>query len=169
MLKRSLIGVVLLTLLAALPVSAGEIKAHSWPVEFKPLDFDFTIPVYMDVGLYVEITNEKDLKKGFTLDQTAIDKYEGCIEVKIKSNFDLILGCKCALTDAGKLMKAKIDKCWIDEPLVPKTLSEGEEKRKLCLKLKDVKLVHHDFGKKVHVADCTLTVKPAFEAEWVDP
>jgi len=149
------------------------VLAYAGPVfgkfTMQPVDVDFKVPVYMDVGLYVEITNEKDLKKGFTLEQKATDKYEGCIEIKIKSSFDITLGCKCSLTDAGRQMKAKIDKCWIDEPRVSKTLSEGEEKRKLCLRLKDVELVHHDFAKKVQVAECTLTVKSAFEAEWVDP
>lgn len=44
-------------------LSSNERKEYKWPIEFKPIDLDFKIPVYMDVGLYYSlIANTKFLK-----------------------------------------------------------------------------------------------------------
>ena len=60
MLKKSLFAVALVALLAA-TVPAGEIKIHDWPTTFVPQELT-DIPVVMDVGYWVFIDKQGDLK-----------------------------------------------------------------------------------------------------------
>jgi len=196
MLKKSLIVVAALTILAmaVMPAIADEpqqedesvkkkvdtklkLKSAGWPVEFAWVNLDgFKIPVYMMVELYMEILNMQEvIDAGIMLEQVTMSTYEGCsIPIEIKSNFDLELGAKESFTDSGDLMDADKDKleirdadCEDKEALVPKTLCDSTAKRTVYFKIKNVKLVHHEWGKKVHVADIQVRVKPAIEyAQW---
>lgn len=174
MLKKSLIGVVLVALMAV-PAFSGHLKRYDWPVEFVALEIpDLEIPVFIDVGLMVEIVNQKDLKKGFTLTQTDFGQYEGCITVEVKCNYDLILGASMTLNALGEEMKnqqgskTKIT-VTIDDPSVPATLCDTVAERELCVKITGLSIVHVPYGKKQEIGTVTLNVKPAFDAMWEDP
>ena len=167
-----------------------KLKSAGWPVEFKYENLkEFVIPVYMRVNLYMEILNMKDvISAGLILDrQLAMNKYAGCSQfIEIKSNFPLELEAKHTFTDAGDDMDAEKDKLEIrDDDLdnledrcsgkkksvVPATLCEGIAKRTVYFQIKNVHLVHHEWGKKVHVADIQVRVRPAIDkAQWyIDP
>jgi len=164
MLKKSILGVVLA--LVAMPAYAGHMKAYSWPCEFKFLDL-CEIPVFMDVGLYVEILDQDELK--IVLEQEDIDTYSGCVTIQIKSNFDLILGCYTKDNDASKAMGGSLS-CEIKpDVFVPKTLCETVAEREVCVTYDEVAIVHHDFGKNIEVGSVVIQVKPGWECEWVDP
>jgi hypothetical protein len=124
MLKKSLIALVLLTIIS-LPAlatitqeettTAGNcgsgvvrLKAEDWPVEFKWVETLLKIPVTMDVGLFLEFKNKKAVvDAGIKLKQTAIRQFTGCsIPLEIQSNFDLELGGTLYLTDAGKALQS---------------------------------------------------------------
>jgi len=191
MLKKTLIGLVVLSVLAFLgkPVLAAEqdtgddfrLKAHSWPVEFKTINLDFTIPVNMDVGLYFEINNKKEVvDEGITIEQISIHIYEGCsIPMNIQTNFCMVLGASIAPTSLGEQLigddtefsvEIRDEACESAQPDVPKTLSDTTEKRTIYVKLVNPKVFELDFGKGKHVADVTLNVKPGFQpGDWVDP
>jgi hypothetical protein len=165
MLKKSILGVVLLALVA-MPAYAGHIKAYDWPCEFKFLDI-CEIPIFMNIGLYVEILDQDKLK--IVLDQDDIDTYSGCVTIQIKSNFDLILGCYVKDNDASKAMGGSFS-CEIKpDPVVPKTLCVGVEERDVCVTYDEVSIVHLEFGKNVQVGTAVVQVKPGFECTWVDP
>lgn len=114
------------------------------------------IPVVMDVGMYVEILNVKNLS--IKLQQIEFETYQGCTEVEIKSNFDLEILCKVKPTGVvpGKYS------CWIDNPKVPFDFSDRPVVRKVCVKAEKVQILHVAPGSDVHVADVTLTVMPEF-------
>jgi hypothetical protein len=189
MLKKTLFGLVVLSALVSMPVLAAEqnvgdvfnLKAHDWPVEFKALDLDFKIPVYMDVGLYFEINNKKDLvNNGILIKQESIFVYTGCsIAMNIQTNFDMILSCKIERTELGDALhdskntkwtcEVRDEACEVKQEEVNKTLSSVVEKRKVWVKLEKPKVFEVDFGKKKHIANVILTVKPNWEALWVDP
>jgi spore coat polysaccharide biosynthesis protein SpsF (cytidylyltransferase family) len=165
MLKKSILGVVLLALVA-MPAYAGHMKRTDWPCEFKFVDL-CDIPVYMNVGLYVEILDQHLLK--IILEQEDIDTYSGCVTIYIKSNFDLILGCYTELKDAGQQMGGKMT-CEINpDTFVPKTLCEGVAEREVCVNYDKVGITHHDYGKDILVGDVIIQVKPGFECLWEDP
>jgi len=165
MLKKSILGVVLLALVA-MPAYAGHIKATGWPCEFKFLDI-CEIPITMNIGLYVEILDQDKLK--IELDQDDIDTYSGCCTIQIKSNFDLILGCYVIDNDASKAMGGSFT-CEIKpDPFVPKTLCVGVEEREVCVTYDEVSIVHLDFGKGILVGTAVVQVKPGFDCTWEDP
>ena len=203
MLKKSLIVLIALTMLtwAVLPAVADQeqekedvkkavdkklkLKADDWPVTFDWVDLgiegnEFIVPVYMQVKLYLEILNMHGvIDEGIILDkQVSMEKYEGCsIPIEIKSNFDLELGVKETILDAGNLLECEKDKLEVREECdkkgaggsVPATLCDTTATRVIYFKVKNCKLVHHPFGKKIHIADIQVRVRPDFDAEWVDP
>jgi hypothetical protein len=188
MLKKTLFGLVVLSVLVSMPVLAAEqdtgdifrLKAHDWPVEFKPINLDFKIPVYMDVGLYFEINNKKDVvNSGILIKQESINVYTGCsIAMNIQTNFDMKLGCSIERTALGDLLHGDSTKwscevrdadCEVKQEEVNKTLSDTTEKRTIWVRLEKPKVFEVDFGKKKHIADVILNVKPNWEAIWVDP
>jgi hypothetical protein len=187
MLKKTLIGLVVLSFLA-IPAMAAEqsvgdafqLKAHDWnaTIVFQPIDLDFKVPVYMDVGLYFEINNKKDLvDTGIKITQKSIHVYEGCsIAMNIQTNFDMVLSATIAATDLGSALggewkvEVRDEACETKSETVLKTLSPVTEKRKIWVQLKDPKVFELDFGKNKHVANVTLNVKPKdIEYLWVDP
>jgi len=198
MLKKSLLALIVLAILA-IPAVADtpeqdksdtskkivdnklKLKAGGWPVSFEWVNLEgFKIPVYMQVKLYMEILNMQEvIDEGIILDnQISMSKYSGCsIPIKIKSNFDLKLGAKESFTAEGDILGAEKDTlevrdgdCKDKKEKVPATLCETTAKRTIYFKVKDVDLVHHEFGKKIHIADIQVRVKPDFDApQWVDP
>lgn len=219
MLKKNLIVLAALTILAmtVMPAIADEpwqdtdslkkkvdemlrLKAHGWPVSFEWVDLEgFVVPVYMDVGLFLEILNMGEVvDEGIVLEQVGIDKYEGCsLPFKIKCNFALKLGCKVEPTEAGyDMMRKKYDPtkdpedqqelddkvsnfwdCEIrdvtcDDELdeVSPTYCENIKERTIWVEFDDATIVHAPFGKNIHVADVQVRVKPDLKEQWViDP
>jgi hypothetical protein len=164
MLKKSILGVVLLALVA-MPAYAGHLKKYDWPCEFKFLDL-CEIPIYMNVGLYVEILDQDDLK--IVLEQDDIDTYSGCCTIQIKSNFDLILGCYVLDNDASKAMGGSFS-CTIDPSEIPATLCDCVAEAEVCVVYDEVAIVHVEFGKNIEVGTLVVQVKPGFECTWEDP
>jgi hypothetical protein len=155
MLKKSLIAVTLVSLLAA-SAYAGHIHIPPpcfWPPVYECLEV-CEIPVFMDVGMYIEILCQEDLV--IKLVQVAFATYEGCVDIRIKSNFNAELGCKVEAT--GKVPGTYT--CSIDDPKVPATLCSTIAVREVCVKAEDVSIVHITPGTDVHVADVTITAKP---------
>jgi hypothetical protein len=165
MLKKSILGVVLLALVA-MPAYAGHLKAYSWPCEWAWQDTSCEIPIFMNIGLFVEILDQDDLK--IVLDQEDINLYTGCVTIQIKCNFDLILGCYVKDNAASQAMGGSFT-CTIDVPEVPKTLCACTEEREVCVEYKDLDIVHLDFGKNIQVGTAVIQVKPNIPCEWIDP
>jgi hypothetical protein len=135
--------------LLATSLQAGEIKVHEWPVQFIPLEVT-SYPVVMDIGFYMEIVNQYDVIK---LQQVTIQKYEGCIDVKVKTNFNLLLSCSITATGAvGGTYTATLTDAAISPPYGV---------AKLCVKLENANLTSQPGGSKnVHVATVVIRVVP---------
>jgi len=135
--------------LLATSLQAGEIKVHEWPVQFIPLEVT-SYPVVMDVGFWMEVVNQFDVIK---LQQVTIHKYEGCIDVKVKTNFNLLLSCTIAPTGAvAGTYTATLTDAAINAPYGV---------AKLCVKLENANLTNQPGGSKnVHVATVVIRVVP---------
>jgi len=152
MLKKSVIGILLLLLLPPTLQAARRAGIFdSFPYAPERV---CSIPVVMDVGMYVEILNLKDLS--IKLKQVEFETYEGCTEIEIKSNFDLEI--LCDIKPTGKV--AGDFSCWIDNPHVRFNLSERPEVRNVCVRAEKVQILYNAPGLDVHVADVTITVMP---------
>jgi len=154
MLRKSLIGVILLLVLP-ISMQAKIMRGSFGSLLYLPEE-KCVFPVVMDVGMYVEILDVKDLS--IKLQQVEFDTYEGCTEIRIKSNFDLELMCKVKPTG----MVPGEYSCSIDNPKVPLDLSENVAVRNVCVKAENVKILYTAPGLDVHVADITITVIPDF-------
>ena len=154
MLRKSLIGV---TLLLILPIAmqAKILRGSFGSVLYLPED-TCVIPVVMDVGMYVEILDAQDLS--IKLHQVEFNTFEGCTEIRIKSNFDLELLCEVKPTG---IVPGEYS-CSIDNPKVHLDLSENVAVRNVCVKAENVKILYAAPGSDVHVADVTITVIPDF-------
>jgi len=154
MLRKSVIGISLLSLLP-LSLQATSMTRFFGSLSYAP-ERICSIPVVMDVGMYVEILDVQNLS--IKLQQVEFDTYEGCTEIKIKSNFDLQLMSKIKPTG---MVPGKYS-CWIDNPKVALDLSENVAVRNVCVKAEKVKILYTAPGLDVHVADVTITVIPDF-------
>jgi hypothetical protein len=139
---------VLLTL--ALYAPAGEIKIHQWPTAFIPQEVT-TVPVVMDVGFYVRIEDKDNLR--IKLQQTAINRYRGCTDVKVSTNFNMTLSCDIASTGAvGGKYSCSVSPADLDSP--------GGTVQ-VCAELEDADLIGVPGGTRdVHVATVTIKVVP---------
>jgi hypothetical protein len=94
MLKKSLFVAAVVAMLAV-SAQAGEIKTHTWPTGgFIPQEIA-TIPVHMDVGYWIVVKNQTSNK--ITMTQIDVNKFSGCTEIKVETNF--------ALTMTGSIAK----------------------------------------------------------------
>jgi hypothetical protein len=166
MVKRSLIAIAVVALLAT-TVQAGyspNLKYDDhWPYEYVAVDL-CTIPVYMDVGLYVQIKDcdkrKIELKQ---VDCAEIDReskdfpcYLDCEEFEIRANFEVKLGVKKAKADPTNLKDW--DAYYDGEDTVP---GDGNYyKRKVCVKAWKTEIWKSSPGDKVKVGEVTITVKP---------
>jgi len=146
--RGRLLGIASIVLLAS-TLQAGEIKVHEWPVQFIPLEVT-SYPVVMDVGFWMEVVNQFDVIK---LQQVTIHKYEGCIDVKVKTNFPLLLSVTIAPTGAVPgVYTATLTDAAINPPYGV---------AKLCVKLENANLTNQPGGSKnVHVATVVIRVVP---------
>jgi hypothetical protein len=162
MLKKSIIGLLLLAI--AMPAFAGgdvekKVEKGDWPVVYKWLEACKHIKVVMNVGYYVKIEQCKEKK--IKLAQKSVKEYEGCVEFKIKSNFDLELGATIHPTAAGLAIQSNTGKwsAWIsgEHFVAPST---GYQKRTVCAKVKDAAIINADPNKELHVANVWILIKP---------
>jgi len=148
MLRRKLVSIALVAFWAV-AAHAGEIKVHYWPTQFIPQEVT-NINVVMDVGFWMEVVNQNDVIK---LQQINVHTYQGCIDLKILSNFNLLLGASIVPTGAvgGQFS------CYLDDPAIDAPGGVAT----LCAKLEGANLAGKPGGSKnVHVASITVTVVP---------
>jgi hypothetical protein len=154
MLKKALIAVAVVAMLAA-SAQAGHVKKYDWPGHWVWDCVDICdIPVYMKIGMYIEILDQDKLE--IIMKQTAWKEYKGCVTIKIKCNIDILLSC--SYSNNGVIPGEY--KCTIDDPCVLKTLSDTVAQREICVEGKKVEIVHAEPGGKVRVGTVTLCVKP---------
>ena len=148
MLKRSVLLVVTVAILTA-TANAGEIKIHTWPTQYIPQEV-CTIRVLMDIGYWIEIVNQNDPLK---LQQTAIDVYEGCLDLGVKCNFACRLSCTIVPTGAVQgTYSCYLTGADIDPPAGIATL---------CARVDNAQLIGQPGGTdNVHVASVTISVVP---------
>lgn len=89
MLKRGLIAVVAVAVLATV-AQAGYVKTHEWPTTYVPQELT-TIPVWIDVGYYVEVKDQTKNKIKLYQKTGAPRDYVGDTTITIKNNFKLTL------------------------------------------------------------------------------
>ncbi len=145
--KSLFIGLLVALLAAAAP--AGQIKVHQWPTKFIPQEVT-SIPVVMDVGYWMEIVNQNVKIK---LVQINIHTYEGCVDLKVRTNFNLTMSA--SITPTGAISGNY--SCSIEEPDVD---APGGD-RTVCAKLRNANLSGQPGGSRnVHVATVTIRVVP---------
>ena len=154
MLRKSLI-IAMLLLLMPVSMQGKSVRRYSGFPLYLPMD-TCVIPVTMDVGMYVEILDVSSYS--IKLEQIAFGTFEGCTDIRLKSNFDLELGCKVKPT--GRVPGEY--SCWIDNPKVQCDLSENVTVRKVCVRADNVKVIYVAPGADIHVANVTVTVIPDF-------
>ncbi len=152
MLKRSVVAVAAAGLLAA-SVQAGEIKTHTWPVQFIFLEIT-TIPVVMDVGYFIRIKDQDKLRIKLVQDESDIHKFKGCVDMVVESNFDLVLSA--GITKTGAIEGD------YSVSLEPSTAHAGSSSVRVCATLTNANLTGQLAGARdVQVATVKIKVKPA--------
>jgi hypothetical protein len=152
MLKKSLFVVAALAMLAV-TAQAGTIKTHTWPTTFVPQELT-TIPVYMDVGYYIEVKDQH--KIGITLSQVSVKDFEGCTDIKVENNFALTLTCSIAQDGVvgGKFS------CDFGGGVGSLDLEPGANEVHVCAYLKDADVKNSNPSANVKVANVKLYVVP---------
>ena len=157
----------------------GSVKVY-WPYEFKFLEI-CTIPVYMQIGMYIRVVdcdkNKKivvkqvdcaDLKGAHPDDGIGSGDfvcYEGCIaDLKIVSNFDAVMGAEFhKLKDAeGNVINGGkvIDKVNANVT-PPDVLGDGlEHKVTACVWMWKTKIEKFKAGDEQRVGDLGILAKP---------
>jgi len=182
MIKRTLIAIAVVALVASAAQALGPdphffpiggtdditIKSDfqeldiGWPFEYKAITI-CTVPVYMNVGYYVEIDDcdgrKIELKQ---VDCGDIDKAAGdwpcyldCETIKIRSNFEVKLGTK--LVKIGPVIDGW-EAYYDDSDLVGPT--PDFTPRSVCVKAWKAKLLKNAPGAKIKVGELQITVKP---------
>jgi hypothetical protein len=137
----------------AVGVQAGEIKTHEWPCQFISLEIT-SIPVVMDIGYYVRIKDQDQLRIKLVQDETDIHKFKGCTDMIVESNFNCILSSSIAKTGA-------IDGSY-SSSLDPTNCPAGSTTVKVCATLTNANLTGQPAGTtNVQVATVKIKVKPA--------
>ena len=137
-------------------VQAGEIKTHSWPCEFVPMEVA-SIPVVMDIGYYVGIKNQSSLRIELVQDTADIHKFSGCTNMTVESNFSVAL--TCSITKTGAVNGTYT--CSLD----PSEVSAGSSTVQVCATLTGANLATPGGplagASNVHVATVKIKVRPA--------
>ena len=162
MVKRSLIAIAVVALLAtAVQAADPNLKYDDhWPYEYIAIDL-CVMPVYMDVGMYVQL---KDCnKKKIELKQVDCAEigeedfpcYLDCEEFEIRANFEVKLGTN--LTKDGDVIKEWAG-FYDGDDTVP---GDGNYyKRTVCVKAWKTEIWKAAPGDKVPVGTLAVTVKP---------
>jgi hypothetical protein len=153
--KKQLFAVAAVVLMAVV-AQAGEIKFHEWPVAPVPQEIT-TIPVVMDIGFWVRIKDQNNLR--IKLNQDAIHTYSGCTNAVVETNSSLTFSVSIARVNAptgGPVVpgnySASVSPANIDAPGGTLTV---------CARITDADLSRVPGGtKNVHVANVTVRVVP---------
>jgi hypothetical protein len=153
--KKALFVVAAVALLAV-AAQAGEIKYHEWPCAPIPQEIT-TIPVVMDVGYWVKIKDQGDLK--ITLTQDSIHVYSGCTNMAVETNTCLTFSASIAKTSVGGQVVVPGDySAWVSPANVP----SGSSTVAACAKIVDADLSKVPGGSKgVNVGTVTIKVIPS--------
>ena len=128
---------------------AGESKCQYWPAGYVPQEI-VDIPVVMDVGFWVDIVNQDDVIK---LQQVSIHRYEGCLDLEVRCNFNLTLSCSVVSTGAIEGQYT----CFMQKPDVHPPGGTAT----VCARLDDAQLAGQPGGSRnVHVATVIIRVVP---------
>lgn len=95
MLRQAWMAVLVAAALTSV-TSARLLEVRYWPLTFTPQKL-VTIPVVMDVGLWMDIRVQGDAIK---LHQVDARRFEGCIDIRVRSNFNARLLYSIASTGA---------------------------------------------------------------------
>lgn len=130
-------------------VSAGSLQVRYWPVTFVPQEL-VTIPVVMDVGLWMDIAVQGNTLK---LHQVDARNFEGCIDVRVRCNFNARLLYSIASTGAvGGQFSVSPEYADIDVPGGITTV---------CAQLSNADLANVPGGSRnLSVATITVSVTP---------
>ncbi len=166
MVKKSLIAIAMLAFLAT-TVQAGDLAENPWkwddhwPWTYTALEI-CQIPIYMDVGMYVELIDCGDKK--IVLKQVPcadIGKgaddfpcYHGCVSFNIRANFEVKLGT--VLYKIGSVIDGW--EATLDNDIVP---GDGaEHTREVCVNAWKAQIWSASPGDEVPVGEVAITVKP---------
>ena len=178
MLKRTLIAVAVVALLATSAQALGPdphtgggnspaIKVNieqmhiGWPFEYKALDL-CVIPVYMNVGYYVQVEkcNERKIKL-VQVECGDMEKgsdwpcYQDCEDVKVRANFEAKLGL-----DLRNLTSVIDGKAAYFKGTNIVDASGDWNTITVCVEAWKTKLWENSPGTQVKVGDLVITVKP---------
>lgn len=154
MLKKSLFALAVVAIMAA-SVQAGHVKLYDWPGHWVWDCVEITrIPVYMKIGMYIEILDQDKLE--IVMKQDAWREYSGCVTIKIKTNFNAELSCSFNNVAAPPGEYS----CKIVGGCVPATLSDTVAERQVCVEGKKVNIVHALPNNKLYIGEAVVCVKP---------
>jgi hypothetical protein len=175
MLKKCLFAIAVVAFLAVTvqagdPVYDGAYKGDPWPMEYKPVNV-CTIPVYMEVGWWVEIEDCQDLE--IMLEQVSCSEltmkatadwpcYRGCEKLKVRTNFEAELEAeldnRAALIDG---YDEGWDKSGWDDRVVVGPTGVYWEELEVCVELWSTDLWEEPAtSAKKKVGDLKIKVKP---------
>jgi hypothetical protein len=169
--KKCIIAIAVVALLAA-SVQAVSIKRdHDWPWTYKALDI-CKIPVYMDVGHYVEIEDcdkkEIHLKQ---VDCETIGKgsgdfpcYTDCEKFNARANFPAVFGANLDKNAGDVALLADTSVYWTGD--VNTIAGDGNwHELEICIDAWKAQLwASGSPGDKIKVGELTITVKPPDDA-----
>lgn len=163
MLKKCIFAIAVVVLLAASVQAASYKKDGRWPSTYLEVDI-CTIPVYMEIGYYVELDCEdKEIKlvQITCPEGKAFPCYLGCVELTGRANFPAIFGA--SLENKHAVLNETSVSFSTESPYVGNQFAgTGEdEKMQICVEAWDTNI--HLSGSpndKMLVADLKITVKP---------
>jgi hypothetical protein len=182
MIKRTLIAIAVVALLAtsahaaitehyfpigdnhALKVDGKETVDFRWPytISYTALKV-CNIPIYMQVGMYVQVLDCKNKKILLTqvpctdLQDRSDDDfpcYNGCVKFSVRANFEVQLGADLNMSDIITESRAY----YVGDDWIP---NDGEYKEvELCVDAWQTKLWKATPGDEIEVGSVDITVKP---------
>jgi hypothetical protein len=136
--------------------ASSEVKAESynWPATYDYQDI-CVIPVKMDVGFWIKVSNAKDLV--LKLKQVEIHKYSGSVDVAIVCNVNIQLSAAWTKTDGVNLGGSYTSSASV----TPSTLAAPGGTVTVGLTLANVDLSNLQGGQNcLQVGTITLRVRP---------
>ena len=148
MLRQAWIAPLVAALLAT-AASAGPGRIRSWPIVYFPQEIA-NIPVVMDVGFWMDVVTEPETLKLLPIGPRT---YKGCVDLQIRSNFNMIVSCSIVSTGAvpGQY-SCSPEQAYVEMPSSVVTV---------CAQLDDPDLGNRPGGETdVHVATIVIEVMP---------
>jgi hypothetical protein len=187
MIKKSIFAITVLALLAC-TAQAGHLKKYDWSCTFDYVAVDIKIPVYIDIGLVINITNQTKIKIILKQDTAVWNTYVGTLvssepadnnKMLVKCNFPLMMKGGFIFNDAdpnnkGSSTGAVVVDGWpkfngLTELPIPSTVGGAAFPVGVELKLKNVAVENLKYQKNFLIGWVTILVKPTFPCIWQDP